>query len=74
MKSTLLKLSFLLILVGAMTACTTNIKSDAKSEHEQNSKEYTSKYICPMHCEGSGSDTAGICPVCSMDYVKNTTK
>ncbi|MCF8248153.1 MAG: hypothetical protein K9J37_09030 [Saprospiraceae bacterium] len=33
------------------------------------SKEYTSAYICPMHCEGSGSDQAGICPVCEMDYV-----
>ncbi len=33
--------------------------------------EYTSDYICPMHCEGSGSDTAGLCPTCGMDYVLN---
>ncbi len=33
------------------------------------SKEYTSAYVCPMHCEGSGSDQAGTCPVCGMDYV-----
>lgn len=32
-------------------------------------KEYTSAYVCPMHCEGSGSDAAGTCPVCGMDYV-----
>lgn len=32
-------------------------------------KEYTSAYVCPMHCEGSGSDEAGECPVCGMDYV-----
>lgn len=32
-------------------------------------KEYTSAYVCPMHCEGSGSDAAGSCPVCGMDYV-----
>ncbi len=32
--------------------------------------EYTSAYVCPMHCEGSGSDTAGKCPVCEMDYVQ----
>ncbi|MTB50025.1 heavy metal-binding domain-containing protein [Lewinella sp. W8] len=32
-------------------------------------KEYTSAYVCPMHCEGSGSDTAGECPVCGMAYV-----
>jgi hypothetical protein len=33
--------------------------------------EYTSAYICPMHCEGSGSSEPGTCPVCGMDYVKN---
>lgn len=33
--------------------------------------EYTSKYICPMHCAGSGSDQMGICPVCQMDYELN---
>ncbi|MGA0383576.1 MAG: heavy metal-binding domain-containing protein [Flavobacteriaceae bacterium] len=33
--------------------------------------EYTSKYVCPMHCEGSGSDTEGKCPVCGMTYVLN---
>ncbi|MCB0634645.1 MAG: heavy metal-binding domain-containing protein [Saprospiraceae bacterium] len=32
-------------------------------------KEYTSAYVCPMHCEGSGSDEMGKCPVCGMDYV-----
>jgi len=34
-------------------------------------KEYTSKYVCPMHCEGSGSDEEGKCPVCGMTYVLN---
>jgi len=33
--------------------------------------EYTSEYICPMHCDGSGSAEPGECPVCGMDYVKN---
>ncbi len=33
------------------------------------SKEYTSAYVCPMHCQGSGSDAAGKCPACGMDYV-----
>ncbi len=31
---------------------------------------YTSTYVCPMHCEGSGSEAEGKCPVCGMDYVK----
>lgn len=34
------------------------------------SMEYTSAYVCPMHCEGSGSDKPGNCPKCGMDYVK----
>ncbi|MBO0330474.1 heavy metal-binding domain-containing protein [[Muricauda] lutisoli] len=34
-------------------------------------KEYASKYVCPMHCEGSGSDEEGKCPVCGMTYVLN---
>jgi hypothetical protein len=40
-------------------------------EAEQSGPEYTSAYICPMHCKGSGSDQAGTCPVCGMDYVAN---
>lgn len=38
---------------------------------EMQGKEYTSKYVCPMHCEGSGSETEGKCPVCGMTYVLN---
>ena len=34
-------------------------------------KEYTSAYICPMHCEGSGSDKPGKCTVCGMDMIEN---
>ena len=41
---------------------------------EQSGPEFTSKYICPMHCPGSGSDTIGVCPKCGMDYVLNTPK
>ena len=38
---------------------------------DKTGKEYTSAYICPMHCEGSGAEEPGTCPVCGMDYVKN---
>ena len=41
---------------------------------DTNSKEYTSAYICPMHCVGSGSDKPGKCPACHMDYVANSKK
>ncbi len=39
---------------------------------DKTGKEYTSAYVCPMHCEGSGSDKAGACPKCKMAYVENT--
>ncbi len=41
------------------------------SSNEVANKEYDSKYICPMHCEGSGSNQPGDCPVCHMHYKKN---
>lgn len=46
-------------------------KTEAKTEQAKQGKEYTSAYICPMHCDGSGSDKAGDCPVCGMAYEKN---
>jgi len=49
-------------------ACGGNSAEEAES---QQGKEYTSAYVCPMHCEGSGSDEPGQCPVCHMDYEKN---
>ena len=47
--------------------------SDTTTEDETTElgKEYTSKYICPMHCKGSGSDKPGTCPVCGMEYIEN---
>lgn len=47
------------------------VQDEAKSEalvHGQGA-EYTSPYVCPMHCKGSGSEEAGKCPACGMDYV-----
>lgn len=52
------------------TSCSSETTS-TDTNTEQTGKEYTSAYICPMHCEGSGSETAGACPVCGMDYEKN---
>jgi hypothetical protein len=45
-----------------------------ESAIDKTGKEYTSAYVCPMHCEGSGSDAAGTCPKCKMAYVENTEK
>lgn len=72
--------SFILFLIGGMfflgwTACGNKSESGHGHEHgaatDQNGPEYTSAYICPMHCEGSGSAEPGKCPTCGMDYVEN---
>lgn len=50
-----------------------NKKEDVKTaEITEQGKEYTSAYVCPMHCEGSGSVEEGSCPKCGMTYVINT--
>ncbi len=46
--------------------------ADAAEQPAGEGPEYTSAYVCPMHCEGSGSDKPGKCPVCGMEYVANT--
>ncbi len=45
--------------------------TEQATETAEQGKEYTSAYVCPMHCEGSGSDEAGKCPACGMAYVAN---
>jgi hypothetical protein len=55
---------------GHHTETTTTSSSDTTSA--KTGPEYTSPFICQMHCKGSGSDKAGKCPVCGMDYVANT--
>jgi len=58
--------------ITSLSSCGANTSSEKKeSPINQQSKEYTSAYICPTHCEGSGSETKGICPKCGMDYVQN---
>ena len=66
----------------AMMATTALVSSCGNSshEHEHNQahehaaphgegKAFTSAYVCPMHCDGSGGEAEGKCPVCGMDYV-----
>lgn len=60
------KLLTLSVLVALSITLFTACKDQAKQ-----GPEYTSAYICPMHCAGSGSAEAGTCPVCKMAYVKN---
>ena len=53
---------------GSSASSDTTEQSDMQAK---TGKEYTSAYVCPMHCEGSGSAEPGQCPVCKMDYVAN---
>lgn len=45
--------------------------ADDHSGHDHGATEIasTSKYMCPMECEGSNLEEAGQCPVCGMDLV-----
>jgi uncharacterized paraquat-inducible protein A len=40
-------------------------------DNQELGKEYTSAYICPNHCKGSGSDKEGECPKCGMELMEN---
>lgn len=64
-------LKTVLICLTLSAAYTLIVSCSGNSNAEKTGKEYISAYICPMHCEGSGNDQAGKCPVCKMDYVKN---
>ncbi|WP_242203732.1 heavy metal-binding domain-containing protein [Aestuariivivens insulae] len=64
-----------ILVLGVMltvVSCKDAKKEEATTKTEQaEKKEYASAYVCPMHCEGSGSDAAGECPKCGMAYVEN---
>ncbi|QXP73695.1 hypothetical protein H0I31_12265 [Tenacibaculum sp. AHE15PA] len=64
---------FILVLMLTTVSCKNakkEIKNTETEQVEKKGKEHTSAYICPMHCEGSGSDIEGECPKCGMNYVK----
>ena len=82
MKTLKLKILILTIIAGGlfMTSCGTKTVKTEKAEPkiekatDLEGPEYTSAYICPMYCVGSGSDEMGQCPACGMDYVVNEKK
>ena len=71
----LIKTIFIMVALATaslfMYSCTNNSAPSEGANTEKQGKEYTAAYVCPMHCEGSGSEEAGKCPVCGMDYVAN---
>lgn len=68
-KFILLFLAF--IATGTLVSSCGDSATDKTENADKQGKEYTSAYVCPMHCEGSGSEEPGKCPVCKMDYVVN---
>ncbi len=63
-------LFILMIFGGLFISCKSNQQSKSDVPMEERI-EYSSTYVCPMHCEGSGSEEPGECPTCGMDYVLN---
>ena len=61
------------VLVFTLPNCSNQSKSDqgVEKQKDKSGPEYTSAYICPMHCAGSGSDKPGECPICGMKYREN---
>ncbi|MDG2419957.1 MAG: heavy metal-binding domain-containing protein [Saprospiraceae bacterium] len=64
----LIIVSLFLVSCGELTPLK---NTSTSSEPHGTTAEFTSAYVCPMHCKDSGSDAAGTCPVCGMDYVKS---
>ena len=64
------KIIFLFVALSATSIVLSSCGGNSNNT-EQQGNEYTSEYVCPMHCEGSGSDKEGECPICGMDYIKN---
>jgi len=81
MKS-IMKLSLLvctLFLLCTVTSCKHEHGPDTHTHNadgtiDKSGPEWTSDYVCPMHCKGSGSNAEGTCPVCKMKLVKNKDK
>ena len=55
-----------------MVSCKeTKTETETEETIAKKGKEYTSAYVCPMHCKDSGSDKEGTCDTCGMTLVKN---
>lgn len=67
------KILYFTLLIGfVFISCKSKTESQESKiqKEDQSGPEYTSAYICPMYCKGSGSDKPGLCPVCGMEYEK----
>ncbi|HHS95484.1 MAG TPA: hypothetical protein ENJ45_02760 [Phaeodactylibacter sp.] len=68
-RKALSKAAILLCLLAFTIACSNNNSTHQPVNAHGPNKAYSSDYVCPMHCHGSGSNKKGLCPICGMDYV-----
>ncbi|MFT4759158.1 MAG: hypothetical protein ACI9XO_003494 [Paraglaciecola sp.] len=66
-----IRTAFLLLALSFIGLSFSACGDSATDKTEQKGKEYTANYVCPMHCDSSGSEEPGKCPVCGMNYEKN---
>lgn len=66
-----LLVAMVIIAAVSMVSCKDNTTETKTETTEKQGKEYTSAYVCPMHCKDSGSDKEGKCDTCGMTLVKN---
>jgi uncharacterized paraquat-inducible protein A len=69
-KNQILLIELRLLVSISMVSCKDD-KTKTEVTTEKQGKEYTSAYVCPMHCEGSGSAEEGKCGTCGMTLVNN---
>lgn len=66
----IISITFLTGLTFSIVSCGSSAPKIEKAT-DIKGKEYTSRFLCPMICKGSGSNQPGKCPACKMDYVVN---
>ncbi len=68
----IISVSLMFALSFSITSCSGGAdKPKIEKATDKNGPEYTSQFLCPMSCKGSGSKLPGKCPACGMAYVKN---
>lgn len=64
-----LSITFAFTACGDSAATTDTATETAAPAPHGEGKEFTSAYVCPMHCATSGSEDEGECPKCGMTYI-----
>jgi uncharacterized paraquat-inducible protein A len=63
--------AMLIMATISMVSCKENEAKIKPTTEDDQGNEYTSAYVCPMHCKDSGSDKEGTCDSCGMTLIKN---